>query len=321
MLLGVLFVYHYQMLELYDSSPWSQVVQENRLKYARTLSNADIECLVWAEDALAFAHFVPTCLGPLQLLVADQDLHAASTQITKSLECRLFSGFNPRHVESILLDPSQPKAFPYSVCLETTIAVCNRTPDDPDFIFIHPQSQFYFNIQDKSRSLSLTPFPDNIRFPTITAFIDSMIATYLDPPSGRIHSKVSRPMKVWLSYLLTYTLTLHNRASVLPNGDLELEHAEVLRSLKPENQAFFDSYVRSNHIAFREHQIRRKEILERLGRHEEARRPFPTPNPGNPELRAQKSAKFANMSGNQKRSYSTFRGAQSTIMRFSRLLL
>ncbi|EDR07824.1 uncharacterized protein LACBIDRAFT_327553 [Laccaria bicolor S238N-H82] len=159
-------LHHYQMLELYDSSPWSQVVQENRLKYARTLSNADIECLVWAElDALAFAHFVPTCLGPLQLLVADQDLHAASTQITKSSDCRLFFGFNPRHVESILLDLSQPKTFPHSVCLETTIAACNRTPDDPDFIFIHPQSQFYFNIQDKSRSLSLVPFPDNIRFP------------------------------------------------------------------------------------------------------------------------------------------------------------
>jgi len=251
------------MLELYKSSPWSQEVQENRLKYARTLSNANIECLMWGEDALAFAHLVPTCLDTLQLLVADQDLHAASTQITKSFDCRLFSGFNPLHVELIVLDPSQPKAFPHSVCLETTIAACKRTPDDPDFIFIHPQSQFYFNIQDKSRSLSLAPFPDNIRFPTLTAFLDSMIATYLDPPSGRIHSRVQSPLKVWISYLLTYTL--RNRPSVLPNGDLEPEHEEVLRSLRPENQPFFESYVRSNIFTVREQQIRRKETLEKLG--------------------------------------------------------
>ncbi|EDR01667.1 uncharacterized protein LACBIDRAFT_333083 [Laccaria bicolor S238N-H82] len=253
------------MLELYDSSPWSQEVQENRLKYARALSNANIECLIWGEDALAFAHFVPTCFDALQLLVADQDLHAASTQIKKSLECRLFSGFNPHHVEKIVFNPSQPKAFPHSVCLETTIAACNRTPDDPDFIFIHPQSQFYFNIQDKSRSLSLAPFPDNIRFPTLTAFLDSMIATYLDPPSGRNHSRVQDPLKVWISYLLTYTLPLRKRPSVLPNGDLQPEHEEVLRSLKPENRPFFDSFVRSNIIPVREHQIRRKEILEKLG--------------------------------------------------------
>ena len=251
------------MLELYESSPWSQEVQENRLKYARALSNANIECLIWGEDALAFAHFVPTCLDTLQLLVADQDLYAASTQITKHFDCRLFSGFNSHHAELIVLDPSQPKAFPHSVCLETTIVACNRTPDDPDFIFIHPQSQFHFNIQDKSRSLSLAPFPDNIRFPTLTAFLDSMIATYLDPPSGRIHSKVQNPLKVWISYLLTYTL--RNRPSVLPNGDLEPEHEEVLRSLRPENRPFFESYVRSNIIAVREQRIRRKEILEKLG--------------------------------------------------------
>ena len=251
------------MLELYESSPWSQEVQENRLKYARTLSNANIECLVWGEDALAFAHLVPTCLNALQVLVADQDLHSASKQITKSSECRLFSGFNPLHVELIVLDPSQPKAFPHSVCLETTIATCDRTPDDPDFIFIHPQSQFHFNIQDKSCSLSLPPFPDNIRFPTLTAFLDSMIATYLDPPSGRIHSKVQGPLKVWMSYLLTYTL--RNRPSVLPDGDLEPEHEEVLRSLRPENRLFFESYVRSNIISVREQRIRRKAILEKLG--------------------------------------------------------
>ena len=45
------------------------------------------------------------------------------------------------------------------------------------------QSQFYLDVQDDSSSLSLPPFPDDIQFPTRTAFLDSMIATILDPPS------------------------------------------------------------------------------------------------------------------------------------------
>ena len=50
-----------------------------------------------------------------------------------------------------------------------------RDVDHPDMIFVHPQSQFYLDVQDDSRSLSLPHFPDNIRleFPTRTAFLDS----------------------------------------------------------------------------------------------------------------------------------------------------
>lgn len=40
----------------------------------------------------------------------------------------------------------------------------------------------------------------------------------------------------WMSYFL-YTLRNHSR--VLPNGDLELEHAEILQSISPENQPYF----------------------------------------------------------------------------------
>ena len=53
----------------YDSSTDSVETQDVRLKPARAISDAHIPCLVWAEDALSFAHFVPTCLFALQLLV------------------------------------------------------------------------------------------------------------------------------------------------------------------------------------------------------------------------------------------------------------
>ena len=69
-----------------------------------------------------------------------------------------------------------------------------------------------------------------------------MIELYLDPPSGQTHSKRDTLLSVWISYFLTYTQ--RNVPRVLPNGDLEQEHAEVARSLKPRNQPYFDKYVR-----------------------------------------------------------------------------
>ena len=176
-----------------------------------------------------------------------------------------------------------------------------RSVDDPDISFIHPQSQFYLDIDDISRSLSLPPFPDNIRFPTHTAFLDSIITTYLDPPSGRVNTKLMRMLRVWLSYFFIYTL--RNQPSVLPTGELEQEHAEVLQSLSPENWPFFEAYARNGSSDPKEHGIHRKEILKNLGyasflfpqqlewshmadrRYEEARRPLPLPIPGNPALR------------------------------------
>jgi hypothetical protein len=66
--------------------------------------------------------------------------------------------------EFIGIYPDQPRIFPNSVYLQLTTPLNERHVDDPDMVFIHPQSQFYLDVQDDSRSLSLPPFPDNIRF-------------------------------------------------------------------------------------------------------------------------------------------------------------
>jgi len=169
-----------------------------------------------------------------------------------------------------------------------TVPNDKRLMDDSDMVFIHPQSQMYLDVNDTSRSVSLPDFPDTIRFPTRAAFLDSMIELYLDPPSGRLHTKRDGLLSVWISYLLLYTL--RNYPRVLPNGDLEQEHAEVVRSLKPENQPYFDNLVRdgtSNRLLLSK---ARREVLEKLGRYEEARRPLIQPLRGNPELWAQKLA-------------------------------
>ena len=80
------------MLELYDCSPYSLPIQKIRLKAACGLSNADIKCLVWGEDALAFIHFVPTILFGLHLVVADEDLEKASNEIMRCLPYKIYTG-------------------------------------------------------------------------------------------------------------------------------------------------------------------------------------------------------------------------------------
>ena len=170
------------MLHFYDSSTYSIESQIIRLKAATAVSAARIKSLVWGDDALAFVYFVPTDLSALHLVVADQDVHVASNKVTDSLPYEAFTGIDINYNEFIAIYPDQPRIFFQSVYLQLTTPPNERDIDDPDMIFIHPQSQFYLDINDDSRSLSLPPFPDNIRFPTRTAFLDSMIATILDPP-------------------------------------------------------------------------------------------------------------------------------------------
>ena len=162
------------MLHFYDSSPYSNNSIESqiiRLKAAAALSSAHIKSSVCGDDALslAFVYFVPTNLSALHLVVADQDVHVASTKVTDSLPYEALPELI-NYNEFIAIYPDQPRIFPDSVYLQLTTPPNGRDVDDPDMIFIHPQSQFYLDINDDSRSLSHPPFPDNIRFPKRTAF-------------------------------------------------------------------------------------------------------------------------------------------------------
>ncbi|KAG5645953.1 hypothetical protein DXG03_004745 [Asterophora parasitica] len=78
--------------ECLDSCLYPDHVQEERVKSARVLSDLDIKCLVWGEDALAFIHFVPTLL--LLLIVRDKDVQTASTAIIQALQYESVTGFN-----------------------------------------------------------------------------------------------------------------------------------------------------------------------------------------------------------------------------------
>ena len=72
--------------------------------------------------------------------------------------------------------------------------------------------------------------------PTWTTLLDSMIELYLDPTStsGRMHI---RQDEMFLNFLFSYSHFAENSLVAISN-------VELVRSLKPENQPYFDNYAR-----------------------------------------------------------------------------
>lgn len=250
---------------------------ETRLKPARAITHAGVPCLVWAEDALSFAHFVPTEMFALQLLIPDKDIERAAQAITSGLPYRRLTEPHKDWLDFEFMDPDQWSCFPNSIRLELTLPQSSRHEDDPVDIYIHPASWFYFDVKDDSRSVSLVPplAPANsaLRFPTRTAFLDSLISNILDPPTGVRHGKLDARLFTYISYINLYTLRAFPR--VLPNGDLEPEHAAVSASLKPENRRLWESNIRNTYKGWIDEVTARRAILESMGRVAEARKPFP----------------------------------------------
>ncbi|THG99316.1 hypothetical protein EW026_g3000 [Hermanssonia centrifuga] len=168
-------------------------MQTDRMRPVRTITDAGIPCLVWGEDALALAHCVPTVFFDLQVIVPDDQVEAATLAILDAHPYYQRSSTpSPHWLEYKLIDPAEPYCFVNSITLRL-VSPPGHVPrdDDPTTILIHPQSHFYLDVRDHSRSLSLSPplpLPyANIRFPTIAAMLDAYIAAYLDPPLGYYH--------------------------------------------------------------------------------------------------------------------------------------
>ena len=247
-------------LHFYDSSTDSFETQKTRLQPASAISQAGIPCLVWAEDALSFVHFVPTSLFTLQLLVPDEAVEGAALAITTLLPYQRRATPLPGSCEFPFVNPAMPNCFPNSVAL----ALCtSESEDEPENVLVHPQSYFSYDVSDRNLSTSLDGFPSNIRFPTRIPFLDSLITTILDPPLGFRHQKLHLSLRSYLSYLVTYTL--RNQPRVQPNDKLEAEHASVLTNLKEENKSFFENYIRKTSKGWFTDVEERREVLERLG--------------------------------------------------------
>ncbi|KAL6305553.1 hypothetical protein BKA93DRAFT_914178 [Sparassis latifolia] len=176
------------------------------------------------------------------------------------------------------VDASEPSCFPWSAFLQHT-SPQERAEDDPAKIFVHPQSYFSFDIRDPSLSVSLVPplpaHNASIRFPILAAFLDSMIATQLEPPIGYRHWRFTQRLKVYIGYLMTYSPAFRADPRVLPNGELEPGHAKVMNSLKAENRHYLDMALRGTSKGWLPEVQERRAILEKIGQFAEASKPLP----------------------------------------------
>ena len=145
------------------------------------LANAQLKCMVWGYDAINFIHKLRTFSSTpaLHLLVADSDIQLCAGAIVAELpNFQSDRGFKTFPRLPMCRDTAwgEPLAFPYSVCLEFK----GKRGRIPRLVLLHPQSQFYINMHDYNRSFTLRQFPNNIRIPTLAAFLDSLIEVHSD---------------------------------------------------------------------------------------------------------------------------------------------
>ncbi|KAK7060582.1 hypothetical protein VNI00_001348 [Paramarasmius palmivorus] len=254
-------------VHLYDESPSGPIEQHTRLTPARALVQAGIPCVVWAEDALSFVHFVPTGLFTFQILVPDELLEHATDTITSTLPCYrrapVPEGYQ-HWVELRIFNPLQPPCFPNAIPLVTS-----DNQNVPEHIIVHPASFWSFNMHDLSKTTALSPAyhsdDSTIRFPALHAFIDSMITTILEPPGGlHMRSKtLETRLRTFLGYLFTYTPAMRAEPPLLPDGSLEPGLKGVYEGIGEENRPYFMSLIRGpSDWAY--HAAKRREILHKL---------------------------------------------------------
>ncbi|CAA7259465.1 unnamed protein product [Cyclocybe aegerita] len=237
-------------LEYYDSCPWPEESKQHRLAPAVSLSKAGIPCVVWAEDALAFIHLVPTGLSSLQLLIPDELIHKATSILTT--QSFQVADTPQEWLEYPMWDRSTPSCHPG--------------------IWLHPQSLFSVDVRDHSLSITLDKFPDTVRFLTRAAFLDTIFALILEPPIGFNHHRFHSTMMCYYSGLIQHTMRGPSR---LPSGELGEAHKAALAEVREENYPYFHNLLSGGQMAWTEAVAQRREVMGKIRKGHEVDRPFP----------------------------------------------
>ena len=230
-------------------------VQHNRLTVVRAIADAGIPCVVWGEDALAFTHCVPSVLFALQILVPDELVTTAASVITSRLtEFELELAEIPLR-SWLKFSAAQIRAGKYVHALPDSAYLLHPLHDNApesmaseDRVWsmeIHPQSAFQFDVEDLSCSRVLVDLPPSnvsVRFPTRGAFLDSLLASFIDNPMPYYHVKFHIRVKTYIQYLAVYTLGMEDCTT--PDGSVLRPEAEaLLAELRPENRPFMRDYL------------------------------------------------------------------------------
>ncbi|KAJ7477193.1 hypothetical protein B0H11DRAFT_1294977 [Mycena galericulata] len=211
--------------------------------------------------------------------VPDDKIEEAATIITSGTQYERVDSPPKEWLECSIFDPACGSCFPSSLYLKSTVPADLRNWDEPKEIYLHPQSFFNIDVSDHSRSVTLAstlpPTFAALRFPTRPAFFDSLLETRTDPPHGRRSFHLSTTLASYIAYLFTYTLRAY--PNVLPDGQLEPEHARVCASLRPENRPLFEEFIRPRtqcDPGGDRQRLARRELLKAQGR--PINRPLPS---------------------------------------------
>ncbi|PBK71307.1 hypothetical protein ARMSODRAFT_883557 [Armillaria solidipes] len=187
-------------IHFYDRSPTGPYEQHARIGPSRSLLNASIRYVVWAEDALFIVHRVPIVLFDQQLLVPDNCVKVAARVVCSDIPYSIrttdndarwedFSRFNKECPHACDLNAST--IFLQDVDASALIWQMKLTR--PKRIFVHTASMFHFDVLDPSRTcVNLSPPSDDFgdtRFPTLPAFFNAIVDTKHEPPLPFVHQK------------------------------------------------------------------------------------------------------------------------------------
>ena len=216
---------------------------KERMNVISALSNVHLPCLIWGTDAIDLIHRPSKPTGRfnahLHLLLTDANIQSGAEAIVTSVpDIQAFTGGSDYWAELVFV-PLEPPSFPNSICLQVTRREHNGVLRN---VFLHPQSQFYFDIEDHTRSVPLQSFPEGTQLPTLSAFFDSIIEVHSDPPTGRDLWALDRLLRDWLLHLVPGIQQL------LPNGELKPRYLAIMESLKPENRPYFEIMVKELEI-------------------------------------------------------------------------
>ncbi|KAJ7678915.1 hypothetical protein DFH06DRAFT_501235 [Mycena polygramma] len=232
-----------------------------RLHAATVLTESQIPCIVWGEEALRWIHRVPTFVfSTLHLLVPDDQLECASDTLTRLLP---YAVVDPRtddphpwllvkgEKERFRAEGRLPYAAPSTIKLSHTAWVpgpvltgIGARTDTPQHILLSPDSFFHLSATDARclvtlpswNTVTLPPSLYELRFPALPNMYDTLTNA---PNKSQYSFGLCQKLREYLAYLHLYRFSAYVKKWYKEVEDLPDSIREVGLALRQENQPRF----------------------------------------------------------------------------------
>ena len=246
------------------SSPPSAEETTTRLVAAAVLTQAEIPCVVWGEELLAWIHRVPTFIFyTLHLLVPESQLEKACQTLTSLLPEYVIMDPRDNYTDGWIFLPREEKMtfqelgrFPHASPLSRRLvhtslasekeangtASSARQTDTPEYITLTPDSFFHLSATDPALVSLPEPIPpslDKVRFPALPTLYDALLSTINAPERSEYSFGLRMQLKQYLGYLHLYCFSEYVRKWYKEVKDLPEPIREVGVALRPENKERF----------------------------------------------------------------------------------